>query len=129
MNSTTSSRKQIEKVSSDDQVIGFDLFSQITYMAILSRGGVTRDRLLEYCGRQRYLTSVFFEYINLMARSMGVEYTRAFQAVAQRAKAPGLRACCYGFQRLYHLVVQSLILFFRRRELKLNVTATTMSET
>lgn len=97
MNSTTSSRKQIEKVSSDDQVIGFDLFSQITYMAILSRGGVTRDRLLEYCGRQRYLTSVFFEYINLMARSMGVEYTRAFQAVAQRAKAPRVKSLLLRF--------------------------------
>ena len=97
MNSTTSSRKQIEKVSSDNQVIGFDLFSQLTYMAILSRGGVTRDRLLEYCGRQRYLTAVFFEYINLMARSMGVEYTRAFQAVAQRAKAPRIRSLLLRF--------------------------------
>ena len=97
MNSTTSSRKQIEKVSSDNQVIGFDLFSQLTYMAILSRGGVTRDRLLEYCGRQRYLTSVFFEYINLMARSMGMEYTRAFQTVAQRAKAPRVKSLLLRF--------------------------------
>ena len=97
MNSTTSSRKQIEKVSSDNQVIGFDLFSQLTYMAILSRGGVTRDRLLEYCGRQRYITAVFFEYINLMARSMGVEYTRAFQAVAQRAKAPRIKSLLLRF--------------------------------
>ena len=97
MSSTTSSRKQIEKVSSDNQVIGFDLFSQLTYMAILSRGGVTRDRLLEYCGRQRYITAVFFEYINLMARSMGVEYTRAFQAVAQRAKAPRIKSLLLRF--------------------------------
>ncbi|MEC9365445.1 MAG: hypothetical protein VX695_00135, partial [Chloroflexota bacterium] len=66
-------------------------------MAILSRGGVTRDRLLEYCGRQRYLTAVFFEYINLMARSMGVEYTRAFQSVAQRAKAPRVKSLLLRF--------------------------------
>ena len=97
MSSTTSSPKRIEKVSSDNQVVGFDLFSQLTYMAILSRGGVTRDRLLEYCGRQRYLTAVFFEYINLMARSMGVEYTRAFQSVAQRAKAPRVKSLLLRF--------------------------------
>ena len=97
MNSTTSSPRQIEKVSSDNQVIGFDLFSQLTYMSILARGGVGRDRLLEYCGRQKFVTAVFFEYINLMARSMGVEYTRAFQAVAQKAKAPRIKSLLLRF--------------------------------
>jgi len=97
MNSTTSSRKLIEKVSSDNQVLGFDLFSSLTYMAILSRGGVGRDRLLEYCSRQRYATSIFFEYIHLMARSMGMEYTRAFQEVAQRTRASRIKSLLLRF--------------------------------
>jgi flagellar protein FlaJ len=97
MNSTTSSPKRLEKVSSDDQVVGFDLFSQLTYMSILTRGGVGRDRLLDYCGRQKYKTAVFFEYINLMAKSMGVEYTRAFQAVAAKAKAPRVKSLLLRF--------------------------------
>ena len=97
MNSTTSSPRRIEKVSSDNQVIGFDLFSHLTYMSILARGGVGRDRLLQYCGEQKYSTAVFFEYINLMAKSMGVEYTKAFQSVAERAKAPRVKSLLLRF--------------------------------
>ena len=97
MNSTTSSPKPIEKVSSDNQVIGFDLFSSLTYMSILVRGGVGRDRLLEYCSRQRYETSVFFEHIGLMARSLGIEYTRAFQEVSRKAKASRVKSLLLRF--------------------------------
>jgi len=97
MNSTTSSPRRIEKVSSDNQVIGFDLFSHLTYMSILARGGIGRDRMLQYCGEQKYSTAVFFEYINVMAKSMGVEYTKAFQSVAERAKAPRIKSLLLRF--------------------------------
>ena len=97
MNFITSSPKLIEKVSSDDQVLGFDLFSSLTYMAILARGGVSRDRLLEYCAKQRYATSVFFEYIHLMAQAMGMEYTRAFQEVSRRARASRVKSLLLRF--------------------------------
>ena len=92
MNFTTSSQKPIEKVSSDDQVVGYDLFSSVTYMSILAKGGINRDRMLEYCSRQRYKTAVFFEYIRTMARGMGVEYTIAFQETAKKAKAGSIKS-------------------------------------
>ena len=97
MNFTTSSQKPIEKVSSDDQVVGYDLFSSVTYMSILSKGGINRDRMLEYCSRQRYKTAVFFEYIRTMARGMGVEYTVAFQEVANKAKAGSIKSLLLRF--------------------------------
>ena len=97
MNFTTSSQKPIEKVSSDDQVVGYDLFSSVTYMSILAKGGINRDRMLEYCSRQRYKTAVFFEYIRTMARGMGVEYTIAFQEVANKAKAGSIRSLLLRF--------------------------------
>jgi len=97
MNFITSSQKPIEKVSSDDQVVGYDLFSSVTYMSILAKGGINRDRMLEYSARQRYKTAVFFEHIRTIARGMGVEYTVAFQEVAKKAKAKSIKSLLLRF--------------------------------
>ena len=44
---TKLSRKRIEKVSSDDSVLSFDLLSNLTYMAALATGGSSRDLIFE----------------------------------------------------------------------------------
>ena len=41
-------------------------------------GGLPREQILLRCGQLRLRTSVFFEYIYMMAKRMGVEYTQAF---------------------------------------------------
>lgn len=91
MSSTTSSQKRIEKVSSDNLVISFDLLSNLTYMATLSLGGPPRDILLQRAGALRLKTSVFFEQVHLLAQKLGVEYTRALQVVAGRARASAIK--------------------------------------
>ena len=92
MNSTTSSLKQINKVSSDSNVIGFDLLSHLTYMSVLTAGGLSRDRVFEHCSRQRYVTAVFFEYVYLLVISMGMGYAQAFQLVSGKAKASNVKS-------------------------------------
>ena len=87
MNSTTSSPKQIEKVSSDNVVVGFDLLSNLTYMLVLSIGGLQRDRVLESCGELKLRTAVFFEFIYVLSNRVGLEYSEAFRLVADRAGA------------------------------------------
>ena len=77
MSSITSSAKRIEKVSSDNIVVAFDLLSSLTYMHVLSRGGVPRDRVLELSAKQRLKTAVFFDYVHMLAQRMGMEYTQA----------------------------------------------------
>ena len=97
MNSTTSSPKQIEKVSSDNVVVGFDLLSNLTYMLVLSIGGLQRDRVLESCGELKLRTAVFFEFIYVLANSVGLEYSEAFRLVADRAGASRVKSLLLRF--------------------------------
>ena len=98
MTSTTSSRKRIEKVSSDNIVISFDLLSNLTYMASLSAAKVPREQILQKAGEQKALqTSVVFEQVYLLAQRLGVEYTRALQLVADKAKAKNIKSLLLRF--------------------------------
>ena len=97
MSSTTSSPKRIEKVSSDNVVIGFDLLSNLTYMSVLTMGDLPRDQVLDHCSRQPFKTAVFFEYIYLLAQRMGFEYTQAFQLVSEKAKASNVKSLLLRF--------------------------------
>ena len=97
MSSTTSSPKRIEKVSSDNVVIGFDLLSNLTYMSVLTMGDLPRGQVLDHCSRQPFKTAVFFEYIYLLAQRMGFEYTQAFQLVSEKAKASNVKSLLLRF--------------------------------
>ena len=97
MNSITSSHKQIEKVSSDNLVVGFDLLSNLTYMSVLSIGGLPREQVLENCGKQQFKTAVFFRYVHLLANRVGLEYTRAFQLVSDKARASSVKSLLLRF--------------------------------
>ena len=68
MSSITSSARRIEKVSSDNTVVAFDLLSNPTYMNVSSLGGLPRDRVLELSAQQRLKTVVFFDYVYLLAK-------------------------------------------------------------
>ena len=93
MSSITSSPKRIEKVSSDNIVVSFDLLSILTYMASLSAADLPRESILKKAGEQRALkTSVFFEQVHLLSQRLGIEYTRALQLVAEKARASNIKS-------------------------------------
>ena len=98
MSSTASSPKRIEKVSSDNIVISFDLLSNLTFMATLAAAQLPREKILQRAGEQRGLkTSVFFQQVHLLAQRLGVEYTRALQLVAEKARAPNAKSLLLRF--------------------------------
>ena len=97
MISTSSSPKRIDRVSSDSAAIGFDLLSSLTYMAVLAISDLPRDRILEQCARQNSKVSVFFDYILRMVKRLGMEYTRAFQIVSERARAENVKSLLLRF--------------------------------
>ena len=97
MNSTTSSPKRFDKVSSDSFALGFDLLTNLTYMSVLSIGNLPRHRILERCGQQGLKTAVFFSYVVQLAERMGIEYTKAFQMVSERAKATNIKSLLLRF--------------------------------
>ncbi|MDA0263840.1 MAG: type II secretion system F family protein [Chloroflexi bacterium] len=97
MSSMGSSLKPIDKVSSDNLDVGFDLLSNLTYMSVLSLGSLPRDQVLEHCACQRFKTAVFFDFIYLMAKRVGMEYTRAFQLAAEKARASSIKSLLLRF--------------------------------
>ena len=98
MTSTTSSQKRIEKVSSDNIVIGFDLFSNLAYMASLSAARAPRSENIQKAGQQKELqTSVVFEQVHLLAQRLGIEYTRALQMVAEKTRSKSIKSLLLRF--------------------------------
>ena len=88
MTSTTSSPGPIEKVSSDNIVVAFDLLSNLTYMSSLSAAHSSRELILRKAGeRARLKTAVIFQHVHLLAQRLGLEYVQALQLVAEKAKA------------------------------------------
>ena len=59
--STTSSPELIEKVSSDNIVIAFDLLTNLTYMSCMAIAQLPREDILRKAGEQSLKTAVFFE--------------------------------------------------------------------
>lgn len=98
MASTTSSRRRIEKVSSDNIVISFDLLSNLVYMASLSAARAPRQTIIQKAGELVDLkTSVVFEQVHLLAQRLGVEYTRALQLAAAKTRASSLKSLLLRF--------------------------------
>lgn len=97
MNSTTSSHEPIDKVSSDNLVIGFDLLTNLTYMWVLSTGSLPRSRIVEQCARQRLRTAVFFEHIHVAAERMKMSYAQACQIVSEKARASSVKSLLLRF--------------------------------
>jgi len=95
--STKLSPKPIEKVSSDNAIISFDLLSNLTYMAAIAVGGSPRDQIMEWTIRQNYQTVPYFRQVYLLAKRTGFEYSRAFQMVARRAKADSVKSLLLRF--------------------------------
>ena len=97
MSSTTSSPKRIDKVSSDSLTLGHDLLSNLTYMAVLAIGYLPREQILDRCSRQVFKTAIFFGYSRMLAKYLGFEYTRAFQMVAEKARASNVKSLLLRF--------------------------------
>ena len=95
--STKSSPKRIEKESSDNGLISFDLLANLTYMASVSAGGSPRDLILEWTLKQDYRTVRYFRQVYILAKRAGFEYSRAYQLVARKTKATTMRSLLLRF--------------------------------
>ena len=97
-----SSLRRIEKVSSDNLVIAFDLLSNLTYMASLSAARLPREVILRKSGERFQLkTAVCFRHVHLLAQRLRFEYSRALQLVAWKARAHSLKSFMLRFARVY----------------------------
>jgi flagellar protein FlaJ len=59
------------------ELLYFDLFYQLSYMAAISSSGVTRDRIFEFSAQLPGRAAVFFKEIDLITRHLGYDYAEA----------------------------------------------------
>ena len=97
MNSTKSSRKGIERVSSDSATLSFDLYSNLTYMSALSMGEAPRDMIFQQVMTRPYKTALYFKQVYLLTKKLGFEYGRSFQLVSKRAGAETIKSLLLRF--------------------------------
>ena len=92
MSSTTYSPKPVEKVTSDDASLSFDLLGQMTHMSILSLAGVPRDWIFRSSGAMALETGTFFSHVYRLVKSAGMEYSQALKLVAGMTRAPSIKS-------------------------------------
>ena len=90
--SARSQRIRRQRVTADSTALGFDMFSLLTYISALASAGISRDSLLENTIRQDNQLVVYFRQVFLLAKKMGIEYSRAFTLVGRIAKATTVRS-------------------------------------
>ncbi len=66
---TTSSKNQ--------ELLYFDLFYQLSYMAAISMSGINRDRVFEFASQLSGRAAVFFKEIEIMTKQLGYDYAEA----------------------------------------------------
>ena len=92
-----SSRRPIEKVSSDSSVLSFDLLSNLTYMAAVSVAEVPRDIIFRFAMAQTFKTSIYIKQVYLLTKQLGFEYARSFHLVSTKAKAETVKTLLLRF--------------------------------
>lgn len=97
MNSTTNCRKPVEKATSDNRSLHFDLLSQLTHMSVLSLGGIQRDQVFSSSERLGLRTEIFFSHVHRMVKAAGMEYSQALKLVAARARSTSIKSLLLRF--------------------------------
>lgn len=92
MSSMMFSHKRVEKVTSDDGALSFDLLSQLTHMSIMSLGGISRDRIFKSSGEVLVGTGTFFSHVYKLVKSAGMEYSQALKLVAGMTRAASIKS-------------------------------------
>ena len=82
---TVSSRRS----SINPDLLGVDLFAQLTYMAAISEAGVGRSQLFEYASRLPYTCSKYFVDVHFLAQHLHYDYAQACGVVGQGIKEGG----------------------------------------
>ena len=86
MSSTGSSLKPIDKVSSDNLDVGFDLLTNLTYMSVLSLGSLSRDPILEHCARPRLKTAVCLRSLAQQGVSKATDFAHAPEGIPRKLR-------------------------------------------
>lgn len=78
--------KRNAKDSFNKDLIGVDLFCQMTYMSAIATSGLTRSRIFESASRLPYTSSRYFRDVHFLAQKLNYDYAQACRIVGETAK-------------------------------------------
>ncbi|MHB1296518.1 MAG: type II secretion system F family protein [Anaerolineae bacterium] len=91
MSSLTSSQKPTAK-SLFEELTGFDLYYQLTYMSATSAAGLSRAKLLDLAAKLPARTSRFFAQVNTLTNELHYDIPHACRMVGEKAKFEAIKS-------------------------------------
>ncbi|HEX77528.1 MAG TPA: archaellar assembly protein FlaJ [Dehalococcoidia bacterium] len=79
------------KGSFDRELLGIDLFSQLSYMSAVATAGVLRSQVFEYASRLPYVSSRYLRDIHLLSQKLNYDYAEACRMVGEAAEEEEVR--------------------------------------
>ncbi len=86
MTSSRSSPKRTGKSFFEEEISGFDLYYQLTFMSSTAAAGISRSRLFNLARRVPSPPAKYFDEIQLLVDGMRMNYADACRTVGDRAK-------------------------------------------
>jgi len=84
--------KRNGKASFNKDLLGVDLFCQLTYMSAIATSGLTRSQIFENASRLPYTSSRYFKDVHFLARELNYDYAQACRVVGETTKEPEPKA-------------------------------------
>jgi len=80
------------KGSFNKDLLGVDLFCQLTYMSAVATSGLARNQIFEQASRLPYTSSHYFRDVHFLAQKLNYDYGEACRMVGEATKEPEPKA-------------------------------------
>ncbi len=79
-------RRRSGKGSSNKDILGFDLFFQLSYMSTIAATGISRSLIFEYAAQLPCTCSRYFKDVHILTQHLNYDYAEACCRVAESAE-------------------------------------------
>ena len=85
-------KQKSSKWSPDLQMLHYDFFCHLTYMAAISTSGISRSGLFTYSANVPLMSSHYFRKVNVVARAFNHDYAESCRIVGESTKEPDVKS-------------------------------------
>lgn len=80
------------EVSFDENILGFDLLFQLSYMAAVAAAGIPRSQMFEFASQMGVSSSRYFKDVQLLTQRMNYDYAEACRIVGDATKEEDVKS-------------------------------------
>jgi len=85
-------KKKSGKWSPDLQMLHYDFFCHLTYMAAIATSGISRSGLFTHSAKVPLMSAHYFQKINVVARAFNHDYAESCRIVGEATKEPDVKS-------------------------------------